>query len=239
MSPLVWVVALVVTAISAAVQGMVGIGLGILSVPVLALLSPDLVPVPQLLLAFPVTMAMVWRERSAIELKGTGLIIGSRIPGSYLGVLLLGVASERLLNGFIAVTVLLAVLAMVLGVTLKRTTMTKLVTGTASGVAGVVASIGGPPVALLYSNDEADTIRSTLSAIFFFGLITSTVFRWWSGHLVMHDLKVTLILLPAVLLGLWASFHLKNRVSKEGVRYGILTVCAIAATVLLIKSITG
>ncbi|KAA3641898.1 MAG: sulfite exporter TauE/SafE family protein, partial [Armatimonadetes bacterium] len=109
MSILVWVAALMITAGAAAVQGTVGIGFGVISIPILALLHPDLVPVPQLLMALPLTVSMAWRERSAIDLTGVGWVIGGRIPGAFLGVFLLGIASERILDGFIAVVVILAV----------------------------------------------------------------------------------------------------------------------------------
>lgn len=239
MSILVWVAALVITAGAAAVQGTVGIGLGMISVPILALLDPELVPAPQLLIAFPITMAMAWRERRAIELTGVGWIIGARVPGAFLGAFLLGIASERVLNAFIAVIVLLAVVVMGTGISLARTTSTKVLAGAASGVTGVVASIGGPPIALIYSRDEADTIRSTLSTIFFFGLITSAVFRWSSGHLSLTDVKIAAVLLPAALIGLWVSFRIKDRVPKQAVRFGILIVCGGAAMMLLVKAIVG
>ncbi len=239
MSILVWVAALVITAGAASVQGTVGIGFGMISVPLLALLHPDLVPAPQLLIAFPMIIIMAWRERHAIELTGVGWIVGARIPGAFFGAFLLGVASARVLDALIAVIVLSAVVAMGAGMSVARTTSTKILAGVASGVTGVVAAIGGPPIALIYSRDEADTIRSTLATIFVFGVITSTLFRWSSGHLSLTDVKVALMLLPAALIGLWVSFHIKDRVPKQAVRFGILIICGGAALVLLIRAMIG
>lgn len=239
MSILVWVAALMITAGAAAVQGTVGIGFGVISIPILALLHPDLVPVPQLLMALPLTVSMAWRERSAIDLTGVGWVIGGRIPGAFLGVFLLGIASERILDGFIAVVVILAVVVIATGFTVARTTTTKALAGIASGATGVVAGIGGPPVALVYSTEESDTIRSTLAIIFIFGVFTSTLFRWWGGHVSMNDVKVAGVLLPAALIGFWMSVLFKDRVSKQAVRLGILIVCSGAAIVLLIRAIIG
>jgi len=235
----VWVAALVITAGAAAVQGTVGIGFGMISVPILALLHPDLVPAPQLLIAFPMIMIMAWKERHAIVLTGVGWIVGARIPGAVFGAYLLGIASARVLDVLIAVIVLLAVMAIGAGMSVGRTTSTKVLAGVASGVTGVVASIGGPPIALIYSRDEADTIRSTLATIFFFGLITSTLFRWTSGHLSLSDVKVACVLLPAALIGLWVSFRIKDRVPKQAVRLGILIICGGAAAVLFVRAVVG
>ena len=47
------VIALVITAAGAFVQGTIGVGFGIVSVPLLSLINPVLAPVPQLLLVSP------------------------------------------------------------------------------------------------------------------------------------------------------------------------------------------
>lgn len=49
-------VAFVVTALSSTVQGTIGFGFAVLSVPVLSLLDTRLAPVPQLLLALPISL---------------------------------------------------------------------------------------------------------------------------------------------------------------------------------------
>ncbi len=67
--------ALVVTAVGAVVQGTIGIGFGVLSVPILSLVNPVLAPVPQLLLAVPLATSMAWRERSHIESRGARALL--------------------------------------------------------------------------------------------------------------------------------------------------------------------
>ncbi len=151
MSLLAWALALIITAGAASVQGTVGLGFAMVSVPLLSLIHPSLAPVPQLLMVLPLTVTMAWRERHAIDLRGFWWIIGGRIPGAFLGVALLTVASQRILDMFIALTVLGAVAVMAKGVHVKRTRGTKFAAGVGSATTGVIASIGGPPVALEYS----------------------------------------------------------------------------------------
>src|SRR5687768_11992248 len=64
----VMIVAWVVTAASAWLQGAIGFGFAVVSVPVLALAHPALAPVPQLLLSVPLTVVMAVRERHAMDL---------------------------------------------------------------------------------------------------------------------------------------------------------------------------
>jgi uncharacterized membrane protein YfcA len=237
MSLLAWAVALLITAIAASVQGTVGLGFAMVSVPLLSLIHPSLAPVPQLLVVLPLTVTMAWRERNAIDLHGFWWLIGGRIPGAFLGVALLSIATQRTLDVFIALTVLGAVVVIAMGVHVKRTPVTKLAAGVASGTTGVVASIGGPPVALVYSSEDSDTIRSTLAAVFTIGALTSLTFRYASGNITWDDARVALVLFPAVVVGYLVSGFLKGRVDRSQVRAAILIVSGIAAIALLVRAL--
>lgn len=238
MSILIWAVALAVTAGAAAVQGTVGIGFAMISVPILSLIHPDLAPAPQLIVALPLALSMAWRERGAIDLGGIGWIFAGRVPGSIVGALLLGAATAQVLDFFIGVVVLGAVAIVGSGVHIRRTALTKGAAGAVSGVIGVVSSIGGPPLALIYSSEDSDTIRSTIAAVFSIGVTMSLFFRWAAGHVTMRDIVVAGILLPAVIVGLAVSVVVKDRVSKDHVRLGILVVSGLAALGLLIRAIS-
>jgi uncharacterized membrane protein YfcA len=234
-----WILALAITAIAALLQGTVGVGFGMLSVPLLSLIDPSLAPAPQLLVALPLTITMAWRERKAIDLHGFWWIIGGRIPGAVLGVALLAIASQRMLDVFTALIVLGAVAAIALGVRIRRTPRTKLAAGMTSGTTGVVAAIGGPPVALLYSSDDSDIIRSTLAAVFTIGISTSIIFRYASGNLSASDVRVSAVLLPAVLIGYVVSLAVKDRIPKDRVRSAILVVSGFGACALLVRALVA
>ncbi len=237
MSLLAWALALIVTVGAASVQGTVGLGFAMVSVPLLSLIHPDLAPVPQLLIALPLAATMAWRERHAIDLHGFWWIIGGRIPGAFLGVVLLAVLSQRTLDMFIALIVLVAVVVIAKGIHVRRTPTTKFAAGVGSGATGVVASIGGPPIALLYSAEDSDTIRSTLAAVFSFGLTTSMLFRFASGNITWTDVRVAAVLFPAVVVGYGISLLLKDRLGRAQVRAAILIVSGGAAAALLIRSL--
>jgi uncharacterized membrane protein YfcA len=237
MSPLSWIVALVITAIAAAFQGTVGVGFAMLSVPLLSLIDPRLAPVPQLLVVLPLSLSMAWRERHAIDLHGFWWLIAGRIPGGFLGVALLAVASQRMLDVLIALIVLGAVAAIANGIHVRRTRGTKFAAGVASGTTGLVAGIGGPPIALIYSSEDSDKIRSTLAAVFSIGVTMSIVFRYASGNISTADARVALVLFPAVVAGYVLSALLKGRIAKDQVRATILIVSAVAAMALLIRAV--
>jgi uncharacterized membrane protein YfcA len=70
MHPAALILAFVITAIAATLQGSVGLGFAMVSVPLLTLIDPRLAPVPQLLVALPLSLAIAWRERRSIDLHG-------------------------------------------------------------------------------------------------------------------------------------------------------------------------
>ena len=90
---IVWALAMLTTASAAAVQGTVGLGFALISVPLLALLHPDLAPEPQLFIMLPIGISMALRERDAMDLTGVGWLLTGRIPGALIGVFLLGIAT--------------------------------------------------------------------------------------------------------------------------------------------------
>ena len=237
LSPLLWLIVLAVTAGAAAIQGTVGIGYGMVSVPILELIDPALAPVPQLLTVVPLTVAMAWKEWDAMDFTGVGWLLGGRLPGAALGIGLLAIATQATLDLFIGTVVLAAVVIVGSGYTIRTTPVTQFGAGLASGVTSLVASIGGPPTALLYTQEEAATIRSTLAGVFTIGVLLSIVVRFVTGNVANSDLLLSLALFPAVVVGWLISRRYKDRFSQGRVRFGVLIVSGSAAVALIIRAL--
>jgi len=236
-----WILALAfaITIAAGLVQGTIGFGLSVVSVPVLSLLDGDLAPVPQLLVAFPLALAMVWREWRDLDLSGVGWVLAGRVPGAILGVVLLKAFSETALDVLIAGLVLVGVAIVASGVVIRLNPATKMAAGIASGTMGLVASVGGPPLALLYRDLAGGTLRSSLNAIFAIGIVFSIGVRGVTGEISGNDLQVALFLLPAVFMGLWLSRFFTDRAEGPVLKRAVLVISALAATGLLLRSVLG
>lgn len=231
------VIALVVTMVAAAVQSTVGIGFAVISVPILGLLDSDLAPVPQLLVTLPLTWAMIWRERYDVDLSGVGWILLGRLPGLIIGIALLKSFSERALDFVIGVIVLGAILVLSTGLSLGRTRITQVGAGTVSGVTGLVASIGGPPLALLYRDAKGAVLRASLAAVFTIGITMSIAGRAATGEVDETDVKVALVLFPAMVVGFFLGSRYRTRLEGRPLRIAILVISAAAAVGLIIKAL--
>jgi uncharacterized membrane protein YfcA len=231
--------AMSVISIAAMFQGVVGVGFNVVAVPILLLIDPILAPVPNLMLAAPLTVLQLLRERGDIDTAGVKWILLGRIPGGVIGLGLLVVLSATALNITIALLILSIVVLLATGVKVSRTRATGFLAGLFSGVAGIVGAVGGPPVGLLYKDDPPAVVRSTLGVIFSIGLVMSIGLRALGGRVAATDLQVTLWLLPAMALGFMASNRLRSRISTVGVRRSILLVSTAASLTLLIRTLVG
>lgn len=236
MSSLAWALALFVTFVAALVQGVVGLGFAMVSVPILALIDPSLAPVPQLIVTLPLTLSMAWRERAHLALRGLGWVVTGRLGGAAIGVALLAWASQAALEMAIAILVLAAAGIIAFGLHVRKTPRNQLAAGTFSGVSGLVASIGGPPLALLYAREEGPVIRSNLATVFVIGIIISIVARIVSGNMSWQDVRIAAILFPALAAGYLTSLALKDVVPRKALRAAILVLSVVGAVGLLLRN---
>ena len=228
-APAALLLAVLITTVAAAVQGTLGFGFAVVSVPALSLLDSRLAPVPQLLVVGVLTVATFWRERRDADLSGVGWILAGRVPGTAIGVGLLKLANPMALDLMVAALVLLAVVFLAGGFRVIDSIRNQVGAGLVSGVFAVVASIGGPPLALLYREKRGPTIRATLAAIFSVGLVLTVSGRALAGEISWLDLHVAVVLLPALLVGLYASNPLRGRIEGRPLRVGTLALATLAA----------
>ncbi|MDH3653928.1 MAG: sulfite exporter TauE/SafE family protein [Myxococcales bacterium] len=230
-------IAFLVSFLAAALHSTVGFGFALLSVPVLSLLNPLFAPVPQLLVVFPLTLAIVIRERHAVEVKSTLWIFAGRIPGALVGVALLKMLSGAALDVLMSSMVILGVALVVSRGTFQRTAAREFGAGVASGTMAMVSAIGGPPIALLYRNDTGPTVRANLGLVFAIGLCITISVRALAGEVSWDEVVIGAALLPAVWLGLRVSRFLIPRVDGPRLRNAIVVVAAAAALLLLARGV--
>ncbi|MGD8316539.1 MAG: sulfite exporter TauE/SafE family protein [Myxococcales bacterium] len=230
-------VAFLVSFLAAALHSTVGFGFALLSVPLLSLLDPIFAPVPQLLVVLPLTVAIVFRERHAVEARSTLWIFAGRVPGALIGVALLKMLSAPALDVLMSLMVLTGVTLVTSRGTFRRTAPREFGAGIASGVMAMVSAIGGPPIALLYRNDTGPTVRANLGLVFAVGLCITISVRAAAGEVSWDEVVVGAALLPAVWLGLRVSRVLIPRVEGSRLKNAIVVIAGGAAIMLLARGL--
>ena len=152
-------------AFGATVQGAVGFGMALVAAPMLVLIRPELVPGPLLINGLALTLLVARRERDSIDLSGVKWALVGRVPGVALGALALTAVSADAMSLLVGLAVLAGVALGFARVKLSPDPRVLLGAGLLSGVFGTIASIGGPPLALVYQHEPGPRLRGTLAGL--------------------------------------------------------------------------
>lgn len=239
MDPVVLLIAGVAVLVGAAVQGSVGIGLGLLAAPVFALADPTLVPGTILIVTSIMPMLTAWRERRDVDWKGLGLALLGRGPGTAAGVYVVATQSPSTTAVVVAVVVLGAVALSVTAWEARPTPRALLTAGLISGVSGTATSVGGPPVALLYQRSGGATLRATMGMYFLLGNASSVLALAAADQVAADDVTRAALLLPFLLAGFLLSGPLRRHVDGSRLRVAVLVVSAGSAVLLLLRTLVG
>lgn len=227
---------LVVTA-GAVVQASVGFGFSLVSAPLLVLIDPGLVPGPATVAGAAVGLLNAYRNRGPIDWKGIRWGSMGLLPGSVAAGFMLSVVSTRALAILVGALVLLAVLVSLTGLHVRRSAGVLVAAGTVSGFMGTTATIGGPPIALVFQRESGPFIRSTLARFFLVATVFAVAAQIPAGRLGPDELVKGLALYPGILLGFWLSKSLIRILDGGWTRPAVLTVAAASALAVLLREL--
>jgi uncharacterized membrane protein YfcA len=226
-------------ALGGLIQGALGFGLALVSVPVVALLEPALLPAPMLLVMTIHSVLTMLREHDQVDWRGVSWAILGRLPGTVIGVLVVDSLPQRAFFVVVGVGVLLFTVLSVISWHPRPTPPALTTAGLVSGAFGTAMAIGGPPLALLYQHEQAARIRSTLAAYFTLGTVVSAAALALAGHLRVHDAVSALVLVPFLLAGFALSGPARRLVDGGRIRYAVLSFAGLSALVLIGRSLVG
>jgi uncharacterized membrane protein YfcA len=226
-----------VLTIGCALQGSVGFGFALVSAPILVLIDPSLVPGPLLFCGLVLTVLMSYRERQAMDVSGLKWGILGRLPGTFVALVVLTNVPEKKMMLILGALVLFAVALSVSGLHISPTTWTLLSAGVLSGFMGTTASIGGPPIALLYQNAPGARLRSTLSGYFALGTTLSLLALAAVGRFGRDEFWSALALLPGVLIGFILSARTRQLLDRGYTRAAVLMVSAASGAIVILRAL--
>lgn len=220
-------------AISAALQGAVGFGLGMLAIPVLIYLDVRFVPGPLLVAALCLHMLVLRRDRSGVDSSGLTTLLSGRVVGTIPAAWLLAslpLASMKLL---LALVVLAGAIMGAVHAAPHPTPAALFTAGTASGFMATAAGLGGPPVALVYQHAPGRRLRGTLAAYFIVGTFFSLAALAWAGRFGAEEIRLSAFLIPGTVLGFVISRPAAAYLDGGYTRTAVLTVSALAAVTVI------
>jgi uncharacterized protein len=223
--------------VGATVQASVGIGVGMIASPVLALVDPAFIPAAILISILPLSVSVAWADRPHIDRRGVVVALIGRVPGVIIGAWVAASLSDTVIALLVAGSVLFAVVVSVTTKRFRTTTPSLMLAGMASGFTGTTTGVGGPPMALTYQRQDPAMIRSTLSAFFTVGSLISLLALAVAGDLGRRQWQLGLMLLPAIGLGVVTARRYQDRLRPSIVRPALLVICTGAALALLLETL--
>lgn len=224
-----------VTVLAALVQGSIGIGLGLLLTPAVALFAPQLLPTVPILLALPLTVVLFLHERAHLDTSGLGWVMAGHVVGAIVGASVLSLASTDVRMLTAGLVVLAAVVASVAQPVVRLSAVTAWSAGGASGLMNTVAGLAGPPILLLYQRRPGPVIRSTTSAIFTLATLPAIAALAAAGQVQVHQLRAVAALLPAVLVGFLAARVLRRWIDGSILHPALLVVAGFAGIIAVVR----
>ncbi len=231
--------ALVIVTCGIALQTWIGIGFGLLSAPLLYLLNPGYVPGPVIILGFLLSLIVVISQRNQLSWRRILPAIIARLPGSWLGALLLVSIPGWALSLLFGSSLLLAVLVTWRSYKVTTTPVTLAVGGFFSGLIGTATSVGGPPIALVYQESRRIVARNEIAAFFLIGTPISILMLVQQGSIDAHSLQLSLKMLPGLIIGWLLAQRFDGYISAGSAKPALLIVSTVSALVVLVKGIAG
>lgn len=224
-----------VVGLAAALQSSIGYGLALIANPILVLIDPAFVPGPVLFAVFFLSILMMLRERQSLDLNGLSWALIGRVVGSMIAAWLLLRITQHTLILLFGFMVLFGVLVSATGLRVPMTRLNLTLAGVLAGIMGTIASIGGPPIAMVYQYEPGDRIRSTLSGFFIVGTLISMVTLAIVGRFSFVEIKLGLSLLPGMSIGFLLSTRILPHLKNQVIRPMILTVATVSALVVIFR----
>jgi hypothetical protein len=210
-------------------------GMALLAAPLLLLVDRSLVPGPMLCATMVLSIAVVFRERSAIDRNLLGVAFLGLAVGCVIGAITLAWLSGVNLANVFGAIILVIVLLSVLGLHIRATTPSMLLGGVASGILGTMFGVHGPPIAIVLQHEPPERMRGTLCAFFAVGCGISLVLLAMIGTFDVSGMEYGLALLPGVAIGFAVGPFLGRMLNRQRARIAVLTISTLSGLALLLR----
>lgn len=234
----------IVAAIGGFIAGFVaavaGFGFALFSIPLLALTTATRTAVVGVtLLSSFLTFAVGVSERRHVNWRTVLPVTIAGVVGMPVGLIILGLASERTLKVTLAVIVLISVPVLAGGLQLKSTTASSLTAGGVSGAMLTSTGMNGPPLVVAFHAMKLPprTMRATLLVTFCLQDVIAVVGFAVIGRVSSDALLVAAAGVPFALLGWFVGDHTFQRIPARVFRYVILGLMVAEGCVTLFQAI--
>jgi uncharacterized membrane protein YfcA len=221
--------------LGAAVQGSIGFGASLVSIPLLLLIEPSLVPGPATVAGLSINVIGMLVGLEHTDWRGVRWAAIGLVPGTAVAALALSVFTGTAVALLSAAAVLVAVAVSAAGLRPAGQRRVLFGAGFFSGYLNTTAGVGGPPLALAYQDAPARILRSTLPVVFLVATVLTMAILVPTGHLTAVDWRLGLLLAPGGVVGYYGSRGFAERIDGDRLRSAVLVVSALSALAAIVR----
>lgn len=222
-------------------RGFTGFGSAIFGIPILLLFTDIRFAVPAyLILDAGATIILTFETKSLFKWHIALPIMAGMVPGIIVGTYILASYDIPLLKIILGIMILIFSLYIFSGMDIPKIEDNRgilgFTSGILSGVLGGIFGISGPPVViyLKYRIPEKDLFRAQIAPIFIFENLFRLSLYAYGGLYTGENLKFALILLPAMVIGLFLGSRITLKASQRTFDIIAAGILAMAGAGLLI-----
>jgi uncharacterized membrane protein YfcA len=232
---------LAVILFAAFIHGIAGFAFGLMSVPLLALLLPaHQAVVISSLVGASSNVWQAWVHRDHVDRAAVRDLTVSAYLGMPVGLVVFKLVSSRTLQVLLGVAVVAAVVVLVSRVDVSRVGRRfEYGCGFVSGVLNTSLSTNGPPVvfALQARGLPPDLFRGTISLFFTICNVGALVGFALAGKVNRAGVLVSLVALPALLVGLAGAGPVRRRIDPRRFRALVLVLLVVSAASAILAAL--
>jgi len=236
-SPVELVVLFVAVSLGSTLQGALGYGLALVVSPILLMIDPRFIPAPLTIAAFILVILVTIRDRQALDFLGLKWALLGMIFGMMAGTYILDRFGGEHFPMIFSVFILLAVFVSAVGIRFPPRRSVLTLAGFFSGLMGILATIAGPPMALVYQDAPGKQLRATLSGFFIIGTILALFSLSTIGRFGLQEIVLAGVLIPGILVGFLLSKQVTPWVDRGYTRPAVLAIAAISAIIILVSQV--
>jgi len=219
---------IVVVFFASIVQGLVGFGFALVSVPLL------------IQSAF-INLIIVIEAKKHMELKRMLPLMAAGGIGSPIGIFLLHIVDGRNLKIFTGAMLILFSVLLLLGYRkyFKNEKLAFLPVGVISGILSGSTAMSGPPVILFYNNQgiEKTRFRANLVLYFLFLNLLAISIMTFNGMITNRVLSYTLFFSPSTLIGVAIGIILSKKINENAFKKITLFIVLISGAIALVSGL--
>lgn len=232
-----FVMANFIIALASVLQMATGVSIGMLIVPLLAMISYTLVPVPIVLASLTLTTLMAYKGREHIDLHNAWDISVGMLIGIFIAVFVFVHLHTQYLGLLFGLLILLSVL---ISLRVKTFTLNRAINyagGIVAGGMGAMAAVGGQVLALLFQNHPLESIKSTLAMLYTLFSITMLIIFYVFGQFDYGQFVSGIMMMPGFVIGFLIAPRFVHYFDPDHSRTVVLAMAVIGSLVLIGKSL--